>query len=68
MKQLFLFSAILISINLPAQIEFDKYFKDNPSNLVDHHLDSFNQFIEIHIPYYVLHFLILLESIFSIFA
>ncbi len=28
----------------------DKYFKDNPSNLVDHHLDSFNQFIEIHIP------------------
>ena len=28
----------------------DKYFKDNPFNLVAHHLDSFNHFIEVSIP------------------
>ena len=27
----------------------DKYFTDNPSNLVDHHLDSFNNFFNIEI-------------------
>ena len=28
----------------------DKYFKDNPFNLVAHQLDSFNQFIGLQIP------------------